>query len=120
MSLFLLLACKKDKLESDDKKLIGTWVCQYTYGGLWGGGTDTDNGRKIEIREKGKYKYCSGSKTLGHGTLVKDNGYYKFNCTKLLSKDDLNGLKILKYHGDTLDIGVAYCCDTYVSVYTKQ
>ncbi len=118
-------ACKKDRLvDEGEKKLAGTWNWQYTSGGFAGGGFSPQTSGytlKLEVFEKGKYKLYKNETKIEHGRLIKEDGLFKFVHDGVFKKDDiLNSQKMLKLHGDSLDIGIAYCCDTYIALYTKN
>jgi hypothetical protein len=70
------LSCKKDKLVGDEQQLIGTWECQYSWGGFAGDGTDFFDGKKLHLYPNGRYKFYEGSTLIGQGKLVKDDYDY--------------------------------------------
>jgi len=126
LSIFILTnGCKKEKSDSYYESLIGTYDWQYTAGG-WGGQgwspNTTNYSLKLQILKEGKYKLFQNQIKIGHGRLIGDAyGYLAFKNDNLIGSDILNGLRILKLRGgDSLDIGVSYCCDTFVSLYVKQ
>jgi len=127
-----VFSCKKDSLEAEDKKLIGTWDWQYTSGGLFPTEFNPRNSGYnliLELCQKGKYKFYSDNELMEYGRLVKENGIYSFahdgisknnKNRRFVRGNYLNGNKILKYYNDTIDIGIAYCCDGYIALYTKR
>jgi len=115
------LACKKEKLTGDDKSIAGTWKWIYSTGGLFGGvPKDESYHRTLIIKEKGKYQYFNNDKKLGHGILIKNNGYYEFLNREVIGNDDISGQKIIRHFGDTLIISRAICCDHFDFVYVKE
>ena len=110
-------ACKKDRLEGADEKYVGTWRW-VGYDGR--GQRDPGYNRRLVILKKGKYKYSSEEKKLGHGIITWNGKYYQFLNRELFGDDDLDEQKISRYQGDTIHISRAPCYDCGSEIFVKE
>jgi hypothetical protein len=119
ISILIVMGCKKDKLTGDKNVLIGSWASISTVLGCGIVIGEPDNPDfKLELTEKCKYKLCHEDKKIETGRLLLVNGLVTFKCSEKDSK--LNGLKILKFNSDTLNIDRNACDDDYQFSFVKH
>lgn len=117
--VFFLISCKKDKLTGDNKTLIGTWTSISTLAncGIIPGQPMNPNWT-LTLMEKGKYKVCSGSKTIDYGRLLIKNDLVTFVSNK--RHGEFDGRTILKFNSDSLNIDRNVCQDDYTYRFVKN